>query len=154
MFEMTEPGTDIVRSVTLLYKRPLFEVSPLPDADEPLGRPRRTDAPSPHSAFIKEWSQQRLHDYDNTITESPAADLFVFENAKAAKKLEVFVLAIQQDHNDEYNDEHNDGYGVVTVTIPVTNTVTITEAVHYAFLLQVVDMQYPSALPACIWPCC
>ncbi|KAH7721325.1 hypothetical protein AAVH_11181 [Aphelenchoides avenae] len=102
MFEMAEPGTDVVRSVTLLYKRALFEVSPLPDADKPLGRPRRTDAPSPHSAFIKEWSQQRLHDYDNTIIESPAAELYVFENAKAAKKLDVFVWAIQQQGTRHY----------------------------------------------------
>ncbi|KAH7709483.1 hypothetical protein AAVH_23239 [Aphelenchoides avenae] len=33
------------------------------------------------------------------VTESPVADLFVFENAKAAKKLEVFKWTVEQTKN-------------------------------------------------------
>lgn len=100
----------MIRSVTLLYER--SEASRLRLAVEPLGKPLRTDAPTPQSAFIEKWSRKEHIDG----MESTAAELFVFGNAKAAKKLEVFAWTIQQ-----WN------------------------ALHYAFLLQLLDMQCASS---------
>ncbi|KAH7702595.1 hypothetical protein AAVH_30247 [Aphelenchoides avenae] len=111
---MAERGTDIVRSVTLLHMR--AHAWPLRHAVDPLGEPRRTDAPTPHSAFIKEWSRKEQLDRGETITESAVSELFVFENAKSAKKLEVFVWTLMQADDDaEFS-------------------------LHYVFLLQVLDM--------------
>lgn len=50
------------------------------------------------------------------VTESPFAELFLFENAKAAKKLQVFVWTVEQTKN------------------------AVHDSLHYAFLLNVVDV--------------
>lgn len=97
---MAERGAKVVRSVTLLHQD-----SPLSHAVDPLGHPRRTDAPTPDSAFIKER-------YDGTTFNESKAELFVIENAKASKKLEVYVWTVGDGDDD----------------------------VQTAFLLQVVDM--------------
>lgn len=110
MFAMAEHGTDIVRSVTLLYKRS-YDTSPLRHIISTLGKPRSTDVPTPHSAFTKEWSREEYLNHGSTVTEATSAELFVFENATAAKKFELFVWTIEK-----------------------------VNALHYAFLLQVVDM--------------
>lgn len=98
----------------LLYERD-FETSTLRHDVDPLGHPRRVDATAPQSAFIKEWASEKQLD-DATITESAAAELFVFENAKSAKNLEVFVWTL----GEEYEGEQT--------------------SLHYAFLLRVVDV--------------
>lgn len=110
---MAEPGINIVRSVTLLYER--LDESPLHHTSEPFGLPRRTDVPTPHSAFVKEWSRKQDLVYGRPTTEWTVADLFVFENAKLGKKLEVFVW-------------------------PVKQRVYSMICLHYAFLLQVVEL--------------
>lgn len=87
MFEMTERETGIVRSVTLGHK----DLGGLPHSRQivdPLGQPRRTGLPPPHSAFITEWLRNQFG--DATTTEPTAAKLYVFENTKSAKALEVF----------------------------------------------------------------
>ncbi|KAH7703897.1 hypothetical protein AAVH_28927 [Aphelenchoides avenae] len=114
-FENAEAGTDMVRSVVLLHQR-FGLVSPVHHDVDPLGRPRRTDVPKPHCDFMKEWYRgARLDSY--TITESTVAELFVFENAQAAKKLDVFVWTV----NEECQDEEEN-------------------SLSYVFLLRVVDM--------------
>lgn len=97
MFEMTERGTDAVRSVTLLYERP-GEASPLRRFDDAFGQPRHTDVPTPHSAFIKEKYRTDQCFYHSPIstTESSVAELYVFENVKSVKKLELFVWTIEE----------------------------------------------------------
>lgn len=106
--------TDVVRSVTLLYKR-VGEGSPLRHTVDLLGLPRRTDASAPHSDFIRQWCRtERLHGY--TIEVSSAAERFVSENAQWAKKLELYVWTIKQMREGMHT------------------------AMHYAFLLRVVDM--------------
>lgn len=107
MFAASDRGTDIVRSVTLLYAR--TDESPLRHDVAPLGEPRRTDASTPHSAFIGQWYRKE-HPY-GTYSASTVAELFTFENAKSARKIEVYVWAI--------------GHG---------------DSLHYAYLLQIVDM--------------
>ncbi|KAH7704503.1 hypothetical protein AAVH_28309 [Aphelenchoides avenae] len=116
MFEAAERGTYIVRSVTLLHQR-YIEASPLRHTGEPLGPPRRTNVPTPQSAFIKKWcrTQQLVYGTNATATESTAADFFVFESAKSGKKLEVYLWTVQQLN---YNAPR----------------------FHYAFLLQVADI--------------
>ncbi|KAH7714033.1 hypothetical protein AAVH_18606 [Aphelenchoides avenae] len=116
MFETAERGTKIVPSVTLLHQR-FGEASPMHHTGEPLGLPRRTDIPTPQSAFIKKWSrtEQLVYGTNATATESTVADFFVFESAKSGKKLEVYLWAVQQLNRNE-------------------------PRFHYAFLLQVVDM--------------
>lgn len=110
MFEMAERGTGTIPDMTLLHVRHGKSFRLRHDVD-PLGQPRRTGVPVPHSAFIKGWSQKERTCKGRDTTEATVADLFVFEHAKAAKKLEVFVWDVQQ---------HTQW--------------------HYAFLLQVVDM--------------
>ncbi|KAH7716288.1 hypothetical protein AAVH_16287 [Aphelenchoides avenae] len=92
-FEMAQRGAKVVRSVTLLHSS-----SPLSHAVDSLGRPRRTDAPTPQSDYIKECFG------GTTLTESKAK-LFVFEKEcgrekNAAKKLEVFVWTVRPEHGD------------------------------------------------------
>lgn len=115
-FEMTEPGTDIVESVTLIYESS-GDLSRLSEILEPLGHPRCSDAPTPRSAFVEEWTRERdQRFFDGTTTESPVAAFFVFENAKAAKRLEVFVWTLEQVDEDDVEDA----------------------LVHWAFLLKVI----------------
>lgn len=114
MFEEAERGTEIVRSVTLIYKR-FGKASPFLRNVEALGQPRRTDVPTPPSDFVKEWCRRSAH--GTTTTESTVAGLFVFDNVKLAKKLEVFVWSLE-----------------AVSTAPAYRTL------HYAFMLQVVDM--------------
>lgn len=109
MFESCERGTDVVRTVTLLHKR-FFDDSPIFQPVDPLRLQRRANVPTPHNAFIKEWAR-REQEQEIATTESPLAELFVIENAKAAKKVEVFVWTLQQQ-----------------------------PSLHYAFLLHVSDM--------------
>lgn len=118
MFEAADRGTAIVASVTLLHAR-YKEASHLRHAVDPLGQPRRTEAPKPHSAFIEEWSRKQKRFDKRTTIESTVAHLYAFENAKSEKKLEVFVWTLEQ--VSELEDED----------LP---------ALHYAFLLQVSDM--------------
>ncbi|KAH7716293.1 hypothetical protein AAVH_16292 [Aphelenchoides avenae] len=92
IFDTAERGTEIVRAVTLItdyaYESPHHAVGAL-------GQPRRTDAAAPHNAFVKEWLSSI--DFGGiTLTESSVAELFVFENAQAAKKLEVLVWTIAE----------------------------------------------------------
>lgn len=117
MFETTERGMDAVRSVTLLYERPR-NASTLRHSDHALGQPNRAGLPTPHSAFVKEWCRRDPCLYHSPIstTESAVAELFLFENARSAKKLEVFVWTVED----------------------VVNEVRI--SLHYAFLLQVADV--------------
>lgn len=109
---MTGRGTDIVRSVTLLYTRTIE--APLRLNADPLGQPRRTDFPTPHSSFVEDCLERRA--YGTTTAESTVAELFVFKNTKSAKKLNVSVWPI----------EHKDEDGMFDL--------------HYAFLLQVIDV--------------
>jgi hypothetical protein len=110
-FETAAPGTDIIRSVTLLHER-YYGASPLHHTVGPLVQPWRTNVPTPHSAFIKQWASEHfLH----AVSESTVAELFLFENAKLAKKLEIYVWTVEQAIRDW-------------------------SALHYAFLLQVVDV--------------
>lgn len=112
MFESAERGTDTVRSVTLLHER-YDEAWTLRHNIDPFGRPPRTDATTPQTAFIKEWiRKERLR--ATRINESTVAEYFVFENEKSAKKLEVFVWPVR--------------------CVSVLNRFSI----HYAFLLKVV----------------
>ncbi|KAH7696266.1 hypothetical protein AAVH_36667 [Aphelenchoides avenae] len=105
----------MVRSVTLLHRRTGL-VSPLHHDVDPLEHPQRTGVTKPHSAFIEEcYSGAHLDGY--TTTESTVAELFVFENAKSAKKLEVFVWTFDEECPDEGDDSLN-----------------------YAFLLRVADL--------------
>lgn len=112
MFEAAERGTHVVQTVTLLHQR-FGEPTPLPHSFEPLGHPRRTDVPAPHNAFIKKWCQEQ-DEIGWNPSESTVAELFVFENAKLAKKLEAFVWNLW--------------------------TVEQGEDMHYVFLLQIVDL--------------
>lgn len=107
MFGKAERGTDTVQSVTLVQM--LFHEEFRLDVD-PLGQPQRSGVPIPHSVFVKEWLRER----EFTITESTLAELFVFENAKSAKKLEVYAWSFELAGEDE---------------LPC-----------YTFLLQVIDM--------------
>lgn len=93
MFEMAERGTDIVPSVSLLYAR-FHKASLLRRCVDSSGEPRHTDVPIPRSAFIKEW----LRSYNGRITstESSVVKVFVFENVKSTKELEVFVWNTEQ----------------------------------------------------------
>lgn len=112
MFEKAKRGTHIIPSVTLLHKR-FYQASPLHYAVDPLGKPRRTDAPTPNNAFIKQWLQQPhlVYALDDTRNESVISELFVFENAMTAKKLEVYMWTIEQ-----------------------------CDTLHYAFSLQVIEL--------------
>lgn len=113
MFETAERDTDIVRSVALLH---VFDREPYRRVVyPPLVRPRHTGVPTPRSDFTKEWLE-RIRLDGTTTSESTVAELFVFENAKSARKLEVFEWPIQQ----------VDAGGSISF--------------HHAFLLQVVQM--------------
>lgn len=81
--------------------------------DDPLGRPRRTDVSPPNSDFIEEFTSSPR---DGVLaTESTVAELFVFENANLGRKLEVLVWTIEHVEDNART------------------------ALHYAFLLKVVD---------------
>ncbi|KAH7702241.1 hypothetical protein AAVH_30605, partial [Aphelenchoides avenae] len=116
-FEKAERGTDVVRSVTLLHLR--FRTVSTLQHTEALGQPRRTDVSMPHNEFFVNWlcsvCRQHAPLRPSNINQ---CELFVFENAKAAKKLEVLV------------------WTVVTVKIDHGHE----PALHYIFRLQVVDM--------------
>ncbi|KAH7706805.1 hypothetical protein AAVH_25970 [Aphelenchoides avenae] len=114
MFEAAERGKDVVPSVTLLHERP-NNSAPLRHTADPLGRPRHTEVPAPQSAYIKEWVR-KMPFYGRPFTESTVSNLYVFENAKAAKKLEISEWTLEEVRN-----------GVLT-------------SVYYAFLLKVVNM--------------
>ncbi|KAH7707706.1 hypothetical protein AAVH_25062 [Aphelenchoides avenae] len=102
---MADRGTDVTRSVALLHTR-YSAAWPLYRTFEPLGPPRRTDAPTPLVAFFEKWLMEAELGRDGvTTTEAPVAQLFVYENAKAAKKLEVFVWTIVQ--SGEQTGFHN-----------------------------------------------
>lgn len=113
MFKATERGTNFVQTVTLLHRS--VWTWPLRNAIGTLGEPLRTDIAPPHSAFIEKWCRGG-HSPGCTLTESPVASLFVFENAKAAKKLEIYAWTAVETSN----------------TTPIS--------LHYAFLLMVVDI--------------
>ncbi|KAH7698613.1 hypothetical protein AAVH_34292 [Aphelenchoides avenae] len=111
---MADRGTNVVRSVMLLHQR-YGAAWHLRRSHEPLGQPQRMDAPTPHVVFFKKWlTEQDLGADGITTTESSVAQLFVFENETAAKKLEVLVWTIVQSGEDT--------------------------SFHYAFLLRVVDI--------------
>lgn len=115
MFKTAERGTDIVRSVTFLHRR--LDPSPLRHSVEPLGQARRTDVPTPHSAFVKDWIRKEQRVHGGIFTESAAAELHVFENPRAEKQLEIFQWTIEDVvEGDDWSD-----------------------LLHYAYLLQVVD---------------
>lgn len=102
MFETARPGTDIVRSVTLLHAR-YYEASHLHFTDEPFGQPQRTDLPIPQSAVVKHWSRTRhLVNGIITIAESPVADLFEFANVASAQKLDVLVWTVRHVGNSYF----------------------------------------------------
>ncbi|KAH7705868.1 hypothetical protein AAVH_26925 [Aphelenchoides avenae] len=82
---------------------------------KPLGQPHRTDVATPHSAFIKEWSRKQHSTHGWTTNESTVAELYVFENAKSARRLELFAWRVKQMHEREQ------------------------ASLHYAFMLRVVD---------------
>lgn len=111
MFETADRETDVVGSVTLLYKR-FGEGAAVPLDLEPLGQPWRTDVPKPHCEFIQEWLRER-RGIMLAPTESPVGELFVFANETSAKKLELFAWIIEER--------------------------TCFDSLHYAFLLHVVD---------------
>lgn len=113
MFETDERGTDIVRSVTLLVLNCLEE-SPR-NAARPFPKPQLTDASTPRTALLEEWSREAIA-HRHTVNESPVAQLFVFGNASLAKKLDVFAWTVELLHEEEPVD------------------------LYYAFLLQVVDV--------------
>ncbi|KAH7712426.1 hypothetical protein AAVH_20230 [Aphelenchoides avenae] len=92
-FEMAERGNEVVRSVTLLHER-WGTASPLIPTIDPLGPPRLVDVPTPRSAFLHGWYRSD-HLRGFTATEAPISELFVFENWKLAKKLEVFTWTIE-----------------------------------------------------------
>lgn len=117
MFEMTERGTDVVKSVTLHHVRSFErDATPVPLDVDLFGWPRRsTNVSTPHSAFVKERYRDG-HLYGYATAESPVADLFVFENAKLAKKLELFVWTVEEPNRSAWT------------------------ALNYAFLLQIVDV--------------
>ncbi|KAH7709989.1 hypothetical protein AAVH_22719 [Aphelenchoides avenae] len=119
MFETAGPETGIVRSVTLLYNRFGEDTSSLLDL-KPLGQPCSTDIPKPHSEIEERLQERRRNRW--IIAESPVAELFLFENAKLAQKLELLVWTIEQPH----------GYHGTT-GFPL-------DYMHYAFLLRVVDL--------------
>lgn len=115
MFERAERGTRVVPCVALLHKR-YRDASPLRHTDDPLGQPRRTGVPPPQSVFFKEWlRQQNRRGTAIAATESPVAELFVFESTRSSRKLEAFVWTIEYVEYDW-------------------------PSLYYAFLLQVVDM--------------
>ncbi|KAH7709226.1 hypothetical protein AAVH_23517 [Aphelenchoides avenae] len=111
-FEAAERGTNIIRAVTLAYRRD-GKASPLGHAVGRLGQLRRIDVPTPHNAFVKKWFRCIA---GFTVTESPVAELYVFENAKSAKKLEAFVWSVEEVYRDS------------------------DISLHYAFFFQIVDM--------------
>ncbi|KAH7678245.1 hypothetical protein AAVH_41856 [Aphelenchoides avenae] len=115
LFETAQRGMEVVRSVTLLHTR-FHNASHLRHRVDPLGRPYRTDVAAPPSAFLKEWALRWVKTDRSTITESPTAELFVFENVKSAMKLEVSTWTVHQ----VYGRGHS--------------------ALHYAFLLKADDM--------------
>ncbi|KAH7711666.1 hypothetical protein AAVH_21023 [Aphelenchoides avenae] len=118
MFEMAELRTHIVRSVTLLHTR-IGEGSPLRLDVELLGRPRRTEVCRPHNAFVEQWlraQDESLRENGCTVIEPTVAKLAVLENAKAARKLEVLVWALE-----EWRER-------------------MQFSLHYVYVLQVVDM--------------
>lgn len=98
MFEALQRGTDIVRSVTLVHTR--RDTTRLRLAVEPLGRPRRSNVPRPCCAFVKNWLPEWMLCLEGIgldgirATESKLSDLFVFENATSAKRLDVHVWTI------------------------------------------------------------
>ncbi|KAH7711660.1 hypothetical protein AAVH_21017 [Aphelenchoides avenae] len=92
---MAERGAKIVGSVTALHTG-LGDESPSRYAVEPFAEPRCSDAPTPHSAFTREWLRNQDLAYGSTIVEPNVAELFVFENEKAAKKLEVFAWTFKE----------------------------------------------------------
>lgn len=120
MFEASQRGTDTVRSVTLLHIR--RDTTRLRLACEPLGQPRRTNVPTPHSAFVKNWLPEWILCLDGigldgiTATESTLSELFVFENATFSKRLEINLWTIGVRRN-------NKPFGL-----------------SYAFQLQIIDM--------------
>lgn len=61
----------------------------------PLGVPRRTNVPTPHNAFVKKRMRETRRDTHERTAESTFASLFVFENAKAAKNLEVLAWKVE-----------------------------------------------------------
>lgn len=75
----------------------------------PFGQPNRTGVPKPHSAFVKEsYRQDRcLYHPAVSITESPVGELFVFENARSEKKLEVFVWTVEEVKNEAQTNLHH-----------------------------------------------
>ncbi|KAH7721301.1 hypothetical protein AAVH_11151, partial [Aphelenchoides avenae] len=111
-FEAAERGRNIIRAVTLTYRRDGKAWS-LDHAVGTLGEPRCVDVPTPHNAFVKKCFRCIA---GFTVTESTVAELYVFENAKSAKKLEVFVWTMEEVYRDS------------------------DISLHYAFFFQVVDM--------------
>lgn len=120
MFERADHGTDIVRSVTILHLGSYFATPPFHNAVDAFGQPHHVAVPTPHSEFVKEWSRNQSLD-GRTTTESTVADLFVYNNTKAARKVEVFMWTVQQVDEDE-----DDYYAPIPL--------------NYAFLLQVADI--------------
>lgn len=90
---MAAPGTDITRPVTLLHLD--VNEARFPLAVDPLGQPRRIDAPTPPSAYIKACKRNLLHE-GYTTNESAGAEQFEFENARLAKKLDIFVWTVKR----------------------------------------------------------
>ncbi|KAH7706799.1 hypothetical protein AAVH_25964 [Aphelenchoides avenae] len=95
MFSTTKRAVDTVRQVLLLHVR-YGDVSTLGHSIEPLTRSRRTDVPTPYGTFIREWLRQ---EEGSSTTDSTAAELFEFENAKMKKKLTVFAWTIEETKN-------------------------------------------------------
>lgn len=102
MFEKAKRGTNIVDTVTLFYERECGSRL-LRHTVDPLGQPRRTRVPAPHSAFIKQWFRDARRD-GFKYTESTIAELFEFENADSTRKLELFVWTAEErdDHSLSY----------------------------------------------------
>lgn len=74
-----------------------------------------TESPTPHSTFLKEWSREVRRIHGIAMTELSVADLYIIENARSSKNLEVFLWPIDDVQNGEL------------------------QTVHWAFLLRVVD---------------
>lgn len=99
MFKKVEPGTGIVRSVTLLHERSDGHVSPLHYIPELLGQPRRINVRTPRSAFVNynpAFDNSSFFRPEYRWPTSRRCPLFVFENAKSAKKLEVLVCTLER----------------------------------------------------------
>ncbi|KAH7696633.1 hypothetical protein AAVH_36295, partial [Aphelenchoides avenae] len=103
-FKTAELKACIVPSVTLVHKR-YGEGLLVRRTVDFLGQPRRSAVTTPQRAFIKKFFR-RERQQESTITESTVAELFEFESARLAWKLEVFAWTVEEVDNKDQTSLH------------------------------------------------